>query len=60
MPVGASTRGRRSAGDVEQAGGEASGQTSMPFTPVRMTFQDVKYSVPLPSVRGDGCGALIA
>ena len=27
------------------------GKSALPFTPVRMTFQDLKYSVALPSVR---------
>jgi len=45
--------------DVEEGGisseavaGASAGKTSLPFTPVRMTFQGLKYSVPLPAVRG--------
>ncbi|EFN53324.1 hypothetical protein CHLNCDRAFT_58610 [Chlorella variabilis] len=42
------------AGDAEEGGVAPSGgggKSALPFTPVRMTFQDLKYSVPLPSVR---------
>ncbi|EFN53196.1 hypothetical protein CHLNCDRAFT_36538 [Chlorella variabilis] len=43
------------AGDAEEGGVAPSGgggKSALPFTPVRMTFQDLKYSVALPSSIG--------
>lgn len=61
--VGASTHvrrsgsvrgGRGSGGDVEEGGAAGAGPeprtSTLPFQPVRLTFESLKYSVPLPSV----------
>jgi hypothetical protein len=45
-------------GDAEEAGIAATASSSaLPFCPVRMTFRDVRYSVPMPAVswRRHGC-----
>ena len=64
--VGASSRGRpspKARGDAElEEGGLPAGavpKSTLPFTPVRMTFQDLKYSVPLPAVRIAGACAVV-
>ena len=57
---GGSDKGSAAA-DLEAQGGRPGGQggSSLPFTPVRMAFQDIRYSVPFPKVRvccGRCCG----
>lgn len=49
--MGAAEKGKVEAG-ASSSGRQ--GRAALPFRPVTMTFQDVKYSVPLPKVGKGG------